>query len=354
MTNPHARLKHRSNFNLYSINGEGDPFNAAAQLVIEWVVQKELAYGSSPVVDDLQKKSFPKAWNYFMPEDYRGGDYEEDRWPALACMSWRDEEGNLERWIVEYDEPDASHDDRRWHTTVCLERGVNESCLVQIESVCRPLFEGGEPLPETIAAPALVRNLIDLPWYVAKKGSTQLQTVPHKMSGQTFEHFKTALLNAERECPLVLFCTGYDGKIPEAAKQLARRALGTANVYVLDFSNDELREKVQELFKRGTPAGEYNCPRSSCRMYLPGIDLTDHNKSMSHESWNREMLQAIHPSKFAETLARRFIPNTPVPTIASVLDETYVMDGELDEDPGYDGYEDSYWADDYDRRDDRW
>ena len=318
MTNPNARLKHRSAFDLYAIKDDGDPFVAAANLVIGWVIEKELAYGSSPVADDLQRKPFPTAWNYCMPEDYRGGDYDEDRWPALACVSWKNDEGDLTRWIVEYDEPDASHDDRRWHTTVCLERAENEACRVQIESVCRPMYEDCEPLPETIAAPALVRNLIDLPWYVAKAGSTQLQTVPNKLSPQTFDHFKTALTNAERACPLVLFCTGYDGKIPEAAKQLARRALGTANVYVLDFSNDQLREKVQTLFERGTAAGEYNCPRNSCRMYLPGVDLTDHNKSMSHESWNREALQAQHPSKFAEHLARRFIPSTPVPTIASV------------------------------------
>lgn len=334
MSDAYVVLKHRAIFDLYSLREEGNPFMTAAELVIDWLVQKELQYDGSPIVEDLDRRDpFPLAFDYHMPENYQGGDYNEDQWPAVACASQYDEDGALVRWIMEYDEPDAKHDDRRWHSTVCLERmggrsgGADgdeaegsaepEACHVMMQTTCRPLANATEPLPDTIAAPALLRSFINLPWYVAKGGTTQLQTVPNKLSPQTFVHFSEALTDPGRKIPLVLFSTGYDGKIPEQAKQLARRALGNANVYVLDWSNEELREQVQTLFERGTSAGEYACPRSSCRMYMPGVDLSDPHHSMSHESWNREALEKLHPSQFAERLARRFLPSEVVPSIAS-------------------------------------
>ncbi len=319
MSEAYSVLKHRSSFDIHSLKEDGDPFMAVASTVITWVLQKEDGYTGSPVLDDLGGYSpFPRCWDYSMPESYAGGDYNEDRWPALACAAESDEEGLVTRWVVEYDEPDANHDDRRWHTVVCLERNEDDSCHVSLQSVCRPLENCAEPLPETIASPALVKAIVDLPWYVAKVGPTQLQTVPNKLSVQTFEHFKDSLLDPERKVPLVLFCTGYDGKVPEQAKQLARRALGYANVYIVDWSNEELRTKEQELFARGTSAGEYACPKSSCRLYMPGVDLTNPHASRSHESWNREALAELHPSVFAERLARRLLPGTPVTTIATM------------------------------------
>lgn len=324
MSEAYPILKHRSFFDLYSVKEDGDPFMAAARLVMDWVLQKESQYDTSPVVDDLAQRPFPHAFGYAMPEGYAGGDYNDDRWPALACEGLRDEDGRWVRWVLEYDEPDAGHDDRRWHTTVSLTRGEagdNEACHIGVQSMCRPLPGCEGPLPDTVATPALVRSLIDLPWYVAKAGTTQLQTVPNKLSAQTFEHFAAALTDPGRKVPLVLFCTGLDGKVPEQAKQLARRGLGTVNVYIVDWSRPELREKVETLFARSTAADEYACPKSSARMYLPGVDLTNPNASRSHESWNRGALASLHPSVFAERLARRFLPNDPVPTIASLYEQ---------------------------------
>ena len=318
-------LKHRAIFDLYAIKEDGDPFMAAAEQVVDWFVEKERRYDGSPIAEDFERRgAFPQALDYCMPEDYRGGDYDADEWPALACASEYDERNVLVGWVVEYDEPDASHDDRRWHTTVRLERVAETgACHIAMQTTCRPLGEPSEPLPTTIAAPALLRTIIALPWFVAKVGPTQLQTVPNKLTVQTFDHFATALSDPERRIPLVLFCTGYDGKIPEQAKQLARRALGTANVYVLDWSNEPLRAKVEALFERGTAADQYACPRSSCRMYMPGVDLTNPGASMSHESWNREALQELRPSQFAERLARRFIPSEVVWGIAGAPEPDY-------------------------------
>lgn len=322
---PTSVIKHRSEFDLHSIKEDGDPFKAAAALVVEWLIQKESTYGTSPIKQDLSgPRPFPRAWDYANPSEYAGGDFDQDQWPALACVSRRDERGRVVDWVVEYDEPDTSHDDRRWHTTVSLSRGAGADssvCHVGIQSVCRRTAESGEPLPTTVASPSLVRMMIDLPWYAAKIGTTQLQTVHNKLAPQTFVHFRDALIDKGRGLPLVLFSTGYNGKIPEQAKQLARRALGTANVYVLDWSNPELRAQVEKLFERGTPANQYACPRGSARMYLPGIDLTDPNHSRTHESWDRAALEAVRPSQFAESLARRFVPDAPTRSIAELLSE---------------------------------
>lgn len=320
---PTSVIKHRSEFDLYSIKEDGDPFSVAAALVVEWLVQKESMYGGSPIEQDLGGvRPFPAAWDYAMPSDYAGGDFDRDEWPALACVSRKDEQGRVTSWVAEYDEPDSSHAGRRWHTTVSLTRDAGEggtACRVGIQSVCRRSGGLGEPLPQTVASPSLVRMMVDLPWYVAKVGATQLQTVPNKLSTQTFEHFSNALTDKGRTLPLVLFCTGYSGKIPEQAKQLARRALGTVNVYVVDWSNQDLRDQVEKLFERGTAANQYACPRGSARMYLPGIDLTDPNRSRTHQSWDHAALEAQRPSQFAESLARRFVPDTPTRSISDLI-----------------------------------
>ena len=211
-----------------------------------------------------------------------------------------------------------------------------------METTCRPTRELAEPLPETVAAPSLLRSIICLPWFASKVGPTLLQAVPNKVSAQSFDDFAQALTDPERTLPLVLFCTGYDGKMPEQAKQLARRALGLANVYVIDWSNDELREKEQALFERGTAAG----------MYVAGVDLTNHNASRQHESWNRAALDAVRPSQFAETIARRLIANEKVPTIAMCesgeLDASQADAAQSQDAPAYDEYGAAGMDDEYD------
>lgn len=321
--NPNARLRHRSSFELVRAEGSlRDPLSSAAGLVCEWVLSKESQYNGSPVIDDVEERGMlPMMWDYAMPEDYDGGDYDDDRWPALACASVRDFDGVVQAWVLEYDEPDANREERRWHTTVCLERIDSESCRVSIQSMCRTLDEGDDELPETIAAPSFVRGLIDLAGFTAKKGTTPLVCAPIKLRTQTFDQFASALVDPGREVPLVLFSTGYDGKVPEQAKQLARRALGIADVYILDWSDEPLRDMLLALFVRDEPSGQYACPRSSCRMYMPGVDLTDPNHSMGHESFTREVMAAQLPSRFAESLARRLISNTPVCDIAALRSE---------------------------------
>ena len=323
-TNPNSRLRHRSSFELTRAEGSlRDPLTSAAACVCDWVLSKESQYNGSPVLDDVEENgAFPMMWEYAMPEDYRGGDYDADRWPALATATLRRaNDGAVRVWVLEYDEPDAKREERRWHTTVCLERISAESCRVSIQSMCRTLDEDDTELPETIAAPSFVRSLLDMPGFVAKKGTTPLAGAPIKLHTDTFDQFATSLTDPGREVPLVLFSTGYDGKVPEQAKQLARRALGIANVYILDWSDEPLREMLLGLFVRDEPSGEYSCPRSSCRMYMPGVDLTDPNHSMGHESFTREVMAAQLPSRFAESLARRLISNTPVRDIASLYDE---------------------------------
>lgn len=318
-------LKHRSSFELYPTGDESDAFGAAANLVVDWFVQKESSWEGSPVIEDLERLGAnPLFWNYSMPAEYAGGLYDQDRWPALATSSVNDPAtGDIAAWAVEYDEPDASHEDRRWHTTVCLERLDGDACRVSCEVACRivgDVSEKTEPLPAVMAAPALVRNIIDLPWFVARKGSTQLRTVPHKLSPQTFPDFAASLVDPARRVPLALFCTGFNGNMPDHAKQLARRGLGNVNVYVLDWRDEDLRLDLKKLFTRGWPSGEYACPRESARVYLPGVNLGDHNGSMPHESFSREDLRAARASEFADTLTRKLSPAEAVQGVAGLAE----------------------------------
>jgi hypothetical protein len=39
-------------------------------------------------------------------------------------------------------------------------------------------------------------------------------------------------------------------------------------------------------------------------VYFPGVDLANHNGSLPHTSYNREALDAVRPSEFADALAR--------------------------------------------------
>ena len=318
MADKNTRLRHRCIFDLHALDEEASPLAAVADLVVDWFVKKELQYEGSPVVEDFSREEpFPLAFDYRIPEDYEGGDYEDDKWPAIACLAERAPGGEISRWAVEYDEPDVHAEDRRWHTNICLSRTEEDACRVAIQTVCRTR-DDEDDLPETIAAPSLVRTILELPGFVAKRGTTKLETAPVKLTTETFPSFAEALVDPGRLAPLVLFCTGYDGKVPEQAKQLARRAIGLANVYMVDWSNEPLREMELALFERGTSAGEYACPRSSCRMYLPGVDLSDPHRSMSHESWNRDAIEAVQPSRFAESIARRFLPSEVVPGVADL------------------------------------
>ena len=101
-TNPNARLRHRSSFELKRAEGSlRDPLASAATSVCEWVLSKESMYNGSPVIDDVENRGmFPMMWEYAMPEDYRGGDYDEDRWPALATACVCDADDAIATWVL--------------------------------------------------------------------------------------------------------------------------------------------------------------------------------------------------------------------------------------------------------------
>lgn len=381
---PALVLKHRSRFELHPVRSGDDAFMAASRLVLDWLLAKEECYGGSPIAEDLGGDAgFPRAWDYCNPGSYAGGFFDGDAWPALACAS-RKRRGtsrhpqDIEAWVLEYDEPDSQHGDRRWHSTICLERlgqasqdsaepattvqnsaepattgqdsaepattgqtgatanqpGSPEqdspetalACRVSVESYCRATatLEGAAApeLPETVATPGIVRGLLEMPWMSAMNGSLRLQTVPNRISPQTFASFQQALTDPQRTLPLALFTTGFNGSVPEHAKQLARRAMGNVNVYVLDWTQDSLRQQLQTLFARGTAAGEYACPRGSARLYMPGVDLTDPHHSRGHQSWNRQALDGLRPSQFAQQISRKLMSNQPVKCVQDLQEGT--------------------------------
>lgn len=321
MSDRYTSLKHRSNFCLYPATEGVDPLTEAAKTVVEWVVVKEGSYGGSPVVDDLgDGRAFPTAWDYASPDDYRGGDYDADRWPALACASRRDEGGRVGAWAAEYDEPDSAYHDRRWHTTVFLQHEEDGSCRVSTESVCRVIEFYADPIPPTTAVPWVVRSLVDLPTCVARVGGTRLSSKLEVLTPQTINGFLDAVCDAERTLPLVLCCSGFNGKVPDQAKEAVRRLTGIANVYEVDWTSEMLRERTIAFFDRPSVPEELVPTRGSVHVYRRGIDLYDDRTLRAHDFWTYTQANEERPNKFADGIARRLLPPQRVPGIADLRD----------------------------------
>lgn len=298
-------FKHRSSFELYP-TGSDDAMYAVAEVVSSWILGKEREWDGSPIADDIERWGADVLLRgYNEPKAYNGGLYTEDRWPALACAALAGRSAGIpEAWAVEYDEPDANHPGRRWHTCVGLERLEDGACRVNT-SVSLVILDGMEDAAGAVvtSTPRFVRDILRLDGFEARVGDTPVFWAEKKLTATTFDEFKAALLDSRRELPVVLFCTGFNGRTPDHASQLARRMLGNLDVYVLDWSNDALRAMLDELFLKGTPAAQYSCLRGSARVYMPGVDLANPKGSSPHRYFHREDIENMRTSEFASLVA---------------------------------------------------
>ena len=208
-----------------------------------------------------------------MPKDYTGGQ-SPDFWPALFTRSTADEEGDITLWTVEYDEPDATYEGRRWRTTARVERLDDGGCRLATESICY-LTEGApEKLTAIMATPPFVRNILQLEGCTPSRNGLRLFAAPQRLDDDSFDDFATQVADPDRPLPLVLFSTDARYSATEYAKQLSRRSMGTANVYILDRKNFALSRRVEELLvsrvRIGIPAVcHVNCRRQAHRGLRP-------------------------------------------------------------------------------------
>lgn len=299
-----TNLKHRSCFDLHAA-GEGiDPLGEVAEQVVGWFLGKEERWENSPAIADCEREGAnPLFWNYTMPEGYAGG-RAPDFWPALSTRSTFDEEGDIASWTVEYDEPDATYEGRRWHTATNVSRLEDGGCRITTEASCY-LTEGAiEELAPSMATPPFVRNILGLESCTASLNGLRIYPTAQRLSDDNVDDFLAQAANPNRAVPLVLFSTDARYGAAEYAKQLIRRCMGTANVYILDRSNLPLSHRVEELLgsqvEMGIPA--------VCHVLVGGKQA---------EAFGRADFASASPSECAYLLAREFIYQGEVPGTAT-------------------------------------
>ena len=294
MESAETNIKHRSCFDLHAASNDVDPLGEVAEQLVGWFLGKEERWENSPAIADFEREGAnPLFWDYAMPKDYTGGQ-SPDFWPALLTRSTADEEGSITSWTVEYDEPDATYEGRRWRTTARVERLDDGGCRFATESICY-LTEGApEELAAIMATPPFVRNILQLEGCTPSRNGVRLFAAPQRLDDDSFDDFATQVADPDRPLPLVLFSTDARYSATEYAKQLSRRSMGTANVYILDRKNFALSRRVEELLgsrvRIGIPA--------VCHVFVGGKPT---------EAFGREDFADVSPSECANLLAREFL-----------------------------------------------
>ena len=223
--------------------------------------------------------------------------WQDDFWPALACASTTDETGDVTSWAMEYDEPDATYDGRRWHTHVYLERQADDSCTVMVESSCRLMVDDPAGIAPSLAATPFSQELLELEGCLAQAGSVRLLPNVGRLSADTFDAFagRSGRFWARGALCAVLHQRQLRHR-PEYAKQLSRRTPAMANVYILNHEDLDLWEKARPfLDSEGTAIEPEEVP---CRVYLPGGGV---------EEPGRALFAEFRPTSFASRIGREFL-----------------------------------------------
>lgn len=297
-------VKHRSSFEIHPLSSEVDTLGEAANLVVGWLLNKESRWDGSPAMADFEAQGGPVFWDYSMPEDYAGG-LQDDFWPALATASTADESGDATSWVLEYDEPDATYEGRRWHTLVSLERLADDGCHIGVESTCRDTEGDPDGVAPSLAALPFSRDLLEIEGCRACVGSTPLEPTVARLTAETFGAFAEQVADPERILPLVVFCTNSTFGTAEYAKQLARRTIAVANVYIVNHEDPDLWAVAQPFLSgEGAPLTPEEVP---CRIYLANGVV---------EEPELRLFREYRPSSFASRIGRAFLYSEAIPTVA--------------------------------------
>lgn len=299
-------VKHRSCFVLRPISDGVDTLGEVANIVVGWFLSKESRWQDSPAIADFEEQGGPIFWDYSTPSDYAGG-LQDGFWPALACASRSDESGDITAWTMEYDEPDATYENRRWHTLVSLERLADDSCRVGIESNCRLTADDPVGIAPSLAALPFSRDLLELDGCLAQGGTVDLLPSVSRLTQDTLAAFEAEVADPGRTIPYVLFCTNDSYGTAEYAKQLARRTIAMANVYILNHDDLDLWEAARPfLDPERTALAPEDLP---CRIYWPDGRI---------ENPERQLFSDFKPTSLANRLGREFVFASEIPTVASL------------------------------------
>lgn len=321
---------YRTRFEMYAKESSDDVLPHVLRVMYDWLSAKERKLHPGDESSELLRRLEGTAFDYHVeypsrvscdchvsrallegmscPNAYDGGiGTGEDAKLRSSSMTGDGIEGFPQYWAMDYDEPDTSIPERRWHTSVgVVSRG--KSCVVNIRitNYLLPSYVGPKPSTPTSTTPNFVRELIMLHGFRARIGSTVLSRRFTWVGN--LQRYKDAfikpLMDPARELPLIVVATDYEGKAPTDARDLAYKSLGMAKVLLLDLKEYRVRDYVRQTFVEGAPAFEHRVNANSVRVYNPGLNPKSAVDARRHRLFSREDIERLGDNGFNDMLVR--------------------------------------------------
>lgn len=305
---------YRTRFELCPYSTTRQALSPALRCIFEWILRKETRRRGA-LLDLLQTKQGKIDFlvnSLQFPNGYSGGINDINQ-VALATRALKNAGSTSPIcWAIEYDEPDGIYPFRHWHTRIGLSTTSDGTCIVnaKVSYYLLPNYIGAPLRDPGANIPNFIKELISLEDYQCCVGETIAERRCIELTQHNFRQaFADNLLSEDRELPLILITSDYDGVYPISnLDQFASYFLGMANVYALNWRSPELRSQLFDLFARDTPAYRYRCSCGNIRVYLPKINLQDAADSSNHRFFTPETIKERYHNEqsFAEMLNRSF------------------------------------------------
>ena len=305
-------LHYRAKFDVFPYATQNPAFEKLCQILWDWARDKERRSRSElfEALTGVDGKGAFASGSFASPRGYDGGMGTNGTCLRTEAAT----SGGRRLWVMEYDEQDQKLRFRRWHTSVGLSSGESGETRVnvRISYYAKPGYIGRPGFVPFANVPKFVREMIDLRPYQCCVGETVLERCETYLTGDDFDQiFAGSLASSQRELPLVLMCTDEKGATPVwDAEEFAGKLAGMANVYVADWRDTEIKDRLFSLFARGKASFNYRCGPGMLRIYRPGIDLSDASNWRDSPFFPKARIDEAcggdesRPEKFIEIIAK--------------------------------------------------
>lgn len=305
-------LHYRAKFDVFPYATQNPAFEKLCQILWDWARDKERRSRSElfEALTGVDGKGAFASGSFASPRGYDGGMGTNGTCLRTEAAT----SGGRRLWVMEYDEQDQKLRFRRWHTSVGLSSGESGETRVnvRISYYAKPGYIGRPGFVPFANVPKFVREMIDLRPYQCCVGETVLERCETYLTGDDFDQiFAGSLTSSQRELPLVLMCTDEKGATPVwDAEEFAGKLAGMANVYVADWRDTEIKDRLFSLFARGKASFNYRCGPGMLRIYRPGIDLSDASNWRDSPFFPKARIDEAcggdesRPEKFIEIIAK--------------------------------------------------
>ena len=311
MRSENEAVHYRARFELHPDDLGMRAFDAVTDVLRRWVIEKEKRRGAdgATVLEALMgcegAEGF-KSGTLSAPKNYVGG-ARRGRTTSICSRCSRAEDDCLSAWAFEYDESDGERNFRHWHTSVGVVPEDQGKCVVnaRVAYYTTPDYLG-QPLSAPLSAtPNFMKGILRLKGISSFVGDTLVQREVRHLNVRSFDsEFRAGLLDGSRKLPFVLVTSDENGAFPIGGlEELSSKLLGMANVYLVDWSDAELRSRLFGLFRKGTTAYRYGCSRSCLRVYRPGLNL-DNEYDSKHRYFTREQIASLGERRLFDILAK--------------------------------------------------